>query len=116
MMLALRTPNVPYDFSQIFHSESEANLLNYSNPEVDDLIDRANSTRNPDERKTLMDEIQVRLYDDQPCIYFYNASRKLALHKRFGLVEFSPNDPHIPVTNLKVQGNWTWDGNKWVEQ
>ncbi|MEM6344206.1 MAG: ABC transporter substrate-binding protein [Bacteroidota bacterium] len=116
LMIALRTPNVPYDFSQIFHSESGGNFMGYSNAAVDDLIDQANTERDPAKRKTLIDQIQVDIYNDQPCIFFYNATRKLALHKRFGEADFSPNDPHISITNLSVAGNWSWDGSKWVEQ
>ncbi|MFK7920388.1 MAG: ABC transporter substrate-binding protein [Bacteroidia bacterium] len=115
MMIALRTPNVPYDFSQIFHSESGGNFMGYSNIAVDELIDQANGERDPAARKVLMDQIQVDIYYDQPCIFFYNASRKIALHKRFGEAEFSPNDPHIPINSLSVQGNWSWDGSKWVQ-
>ncbi len=115
MMLALRTPNVPYDFSQIFHSESGGNFMGYSNAAVDELIDQANAERDPVERKKLMDQIQVEIYEDQPCVFFYNATRKLTVHKRFGEPDFSPNDPHISVTTLSVQGDWSWDGSKWVE-
>lgn len=116
MMIALRTPNVPYDFSQIFHSESGGNFMGYANLAVDELIEKANTTKDLAERKVYMDQIQVDIYEDQPCIFFYNATRKLAVHKRFGEANFSPNDPQISITNLSVQGDWSWDGSKWVEK
>jgi peptide/nickel transport system substrate-binding protein len=115
-MIALRTPPTPYDFTQIFYSQSEGNFMGYVNTQADELMLEANRTRDENKRKELVDQVQEILYEDQPCIFFFTATRKIALHKRFGDVPFYSNDPFVLFNALTVQGNWEWDGSKWVEK
>lgn len=116
VMLALATPPVPYDFTQIFWSQAERNFLGYTNVEADALMLQANRMTDEVERKKVMDRIQEMLYDDQPCIFFFSATRKIAIHRRFGDVKAYANDPFVPINTLEVDGSWDWDGEKWAQK
>jgi len=55
---------------QIWHTDSEknkgSNFIGYSNPKVDQMIDRANREFDPEKRAKILQEINRALYDDQP--------------------------------------------------
>lgn len=115
-MIALSTPAVPYyDFTQIFWSQADRNFLSYANPMADSLMQQANRVPHGPERKEIVDKIQEIIYADQPCIFFFTATRKVALHKRFGDIKFEPNDPFIYLNTLKAEAGWEWDGKKWAK-
>ena len=59
----------------IWHSSKtgpdEFNFVSYSNPEVDELLDRGRMTCLQDERKRAYDRLQEILAEDQPIIFLY---------------------------------------------
>ena len=72
----------------LFHSKGYANTTGYSNPRVDELIDKAATIYEPEKRKALYHEAERMIVDDAPYLYLtYN--------------------PEFAVMNRKVQ-NWVW--------
>jgi len=66
----------PQNFLEIkFHSKSSNNDTGYSNPQVDDLLDRAAGNIPQEERLTLYQQAEQKIIDDQPWIpLFYGTS------------------------------------------
>jgi peptide/nickel transport system substrate-binding protein len=54
-------------------SKGAGNFSNYENPELDRLLDRAESTLDTDQRKALYMEAQHMIFDDAPMIFGYAA-------------------------------------------
>ncbi|MDD5089422.1 MAG: peptide-binding protein [Candidatus Wallbacteria bacterium] len=48
------------------------NFFSYSNPQVDELLDKGRKTMNQDERKLIYREFQKILYDDLPGLFLYH--------------------------------------------
>ena len=62
----------PQNFLEVlFHSDSTQNHGNYSNPEVDALLDQARGTRDPEERLTLYQQAEQKILDDAAWIPIY---------------------------------------------
>jgi peptide/nickel transport system substrate-binding protein len=74
--------------SILFHSKGFANSTGYSNPRVDELLDRAATIYDPERRKPLYQEAERLITDDVPYV-FLNYTTEFA------------------VMNKKVQ-NWGW--------
>jgi peptide/nickel transport system substrate-binding protein len=72
----------------LFHSKGFANSTGYSNPRVDELLDRAAAIYEPERRKPLYQETERLIVDDVPYV-FLNYTTEFA------------------VMNRKVQ-NWGW--------
>lgn len=53
----------------LFHSKGFANSTGYSNPRVDELLDRAASIYDPEQRKPLYYEVQRLIVDDAPYVF-----------------------------------------------
>jgi peptide/nickel transport system substrate-binding protein len=94
------------DPRQIWHSTSwsaeGSNFVGFSNAQCDSLIERANAEMNPLARKNLMNALQDIVKDEQPYVFLYNATKKVALHKRFGEVRLCSERPHIWIGSLTV--------------
>ena len=56
----------------LFHSESEGNRSNYSNPEVDALLEQARMLRDREARFALYQEIERMILDDAPWVLLWN--------------------------------------------
>jgi len=78
----------------IWHSSktgpSEFNFVSYSNPEVDELLEKGRRTYDPEERKTYYDRIQEILIADQPYTFLYYAESLPAVHCRFLGIDPAP--------------------------
>jgi oligopeptide transport system substrate-binding protein len=63
----------PFTFMQLFQTGFGMNYGNYSNPEVDALVDQANSTNNPAARSVLFHKAEVILNEEAPLlpVYYY---------------------------------------------
>ena len=62
--------------------ESRTNLLNYSNPGLDVIIEKIRETVDKEEQKKLFYEFQEVLYEDQPCIFLYCPLNKIVVSNR----------------------------------
>ncbi len=106
MLGAWSSATQPEDPRQIWHSESwsngGSNFVGFGNAYSDSLIEAANSELNPATRKIIMHDIQNVVQDEQPYVFLFNATRKYALHKRFGIDTLYRERPHIWFGALKT--------------
>jgi len=82
------------DLYDLFHSsktkEGEYNFGNYSNPDVDRLLEAGRRTFDREERTRIYREVHQRLYDDQPYTFLYVADALPILAARFRNVVATP--------------------------
>ena len=65
-------PDIPDpDPSVLLHSTSNTNYARYKVPEVDELLEDAVTTSNPDERKAMYHKLHARLHEDLPYTVLY---------------------------------------------
>jgi ABC-type transport system substrate-binding protein len=71
----------PQNFlSTLFHSRASENIVDYGNPQVDALLDRADAERDPAKRMALYREAQTLIVEDAPRIPLYHLPA-IELHK-----------------------------------
>ena len=82
------------DQYDIWHSsktkEKEFNFVSYSNPEVDELLDKGRRTFDIEERKRVYYRIQAILADELPYIFLYVPDALPVVHARFKGIKPSP--------------------------
>ena len=72
----------PQNFLDIlFHSESSNNHTNYSNPEVDALLEQARTETNEAERLPIYQQIEQQIIDDAPWIPLWYSGEQYVLVK-----------------------------------
>lgn len=93
-------------FNDFFHTDSWApegvNRGFYSNAVVDDLIDRAGRTGDPELKQALYDELQLLLKEEAPWIYLFTISLLWGHDSGVTGLEFLPNDL-VLLTRATVQ-------------
>ncbi len=101
---------LPEDPRQIWHTESWAsggsNFVGFGSSYSDSLIETANRELNPAVRKEMLQEIQRVIYEEQPYVFLFNATRKVSAHKRFKNISFHVERPHLQLNNLEINPNW----------
>ncbi|AGK61240.1 ABC-type dipeptide transport system, periplasmic component [Archaeoglobus sulfaticallidus PM70-1] len=90
----------PYDFLfSMFHSEDEINfnLAYYSNPEFDELIDKAVALEgtNIEKAKDLYRKAEEILMEDAPAIFLYSPDDVYVIHKSVKGFEANPGYPQV---------------------
>ncbi len=70
--------------------EKEFNFVSYSNPEVDDLLEKGRRTYDIEERKKAYFKIQEILAEDLPYIFLYVPDATPIVHARFKGIKPSP--------------------------
>jgi oligopeptide transport system substrate-binding protein len=66
------------NFLEIFRSKAPTNDEGYSNPTVDSLLDKANETADPHDRRELLESAERQVLQDQPIIPLtYMVARRL---------------------------------------
>ncbi|MCB0820588.1 MAG: hypothetical protein KDC13_08190, partial [Bacteroidetes bacterium] len=107
MMGAWSKSSRPDDPRQLWHSESwsehGANFTGFGSEYTDSLIGEINRELNPAKRKELMHQLQNEINRQHPYVYLFNATRKVALHKRFGDPSFSAERPHLVLPSLLLE-------------
>ena len=66
---------------QLFHSESEGNNSNYSNPQIDALLEQARVERDSTTRLQMYQDIERMILDDAPWVLLWNNADWYALVK-----------------------------------
>ncbi len=66
---------------QLFHSNSSGNQTNYSNPEVDRLLDEARIERNRERRFRIYNRVEQMVLDDAPWVWTWFSGEGYALIK-----------------------------------
>lgn len=59
----------PDSLYEQFHSEGSSNMAFYSNPKVDELLEKGRATMDPDERHEIYDEVVTLILEDSPRIF-----------------------------------------------
>lgn len=72
----------PDHVSSTFGTGGQYNLANFSDPEVDELIETAGAERDPAKRKVLYDQLQVVLQEKVPVIFLYYPNMLAAVNER----------------------------------
>ena len=81
----------------LFHSKNlggAGNRTFYKNPKVDELLDKAKMTTDPEERKKLYEEIQLLIVDDAPDIMLYNRILAVGAQKNIKGLNIHPVTLH----------------------
>ena len=101
----------PDDPRQLWHSESWAthgsNFTGFGSAFTDSLIEDANRELDPQKRMFLSHRLQEEIVDQQPYVFLFNASKKVALHRRYRHSAFSPERPHIMLPSLNLSPAFT---------
>ena len=72
----------PQNFLDVlFHSESNSNHTNYSNPEVDRLLEAARTERDSDRRFEIYNQVEQMILDDAPWVWTWFSGEGWALIK-----------------------------------
>lgn len=83
-------PPLLWDPKQSWHSEGD-NRTGFGNAQTDALIDELRVTLDKDKRNGMYRQLLDSIYDEQPEIYLYVPSGRIAAHKRF---EVQPTAVH----------------------
>ncbi|RMF97826.1 MAG: peptide-binding protein [Candidatus Schekmanbacteria bacterium] len=93
VILGWSVPRDP-DLYDVWHSSKtgpeELNFVSYSNPEVDELLEKGRSVFDQEERKKYYYRIQEILAEDQPYTFLYVPDALPAIHKRFKNIKPAP--------------------------
>ena len=79
------TLDTSLDLTGNFHSESIAdgsNIMRYSNPEVDRLLEQIASQPDPERARPLLHRLQEILHRDQPVTFLWESQRLSPINKR----------------------------------
>ena len=98
----------PDIFYNLFHSQNlppkGANRVGYNNPIIDDLIEKARTTYNREERKKLYSQIQKILAEDLPYISLFYGDNIAVMNRKVQGVKLYP------------AGDFTFLKNVWIEK
>ncbi|MFZ5918445.1 MAG: ABC transporter substrate-binding protein [Chloroflexota bacterium] len=95
------------DVRSQFHSTGQYNFGAINSPVLDDLLDRGANTADPEDRKVIYDEFQLKFLDEMPVVCLYWPLRLAAINNRV------QNARHIITTNgllRNVHEWWVTDG------
>ncbi len=102
---------LPEDPRQLWHTESwitkGSNFVGFGSAYTDSLIEAADVEMNPYKRAIIMGELQQIVWEDQPYVFLYNATRKVAIHRRFENRGIYPERPHVLFNNLKLSAEYS---------
>lgn len=94
------------DPTSFWHTDSpehpaESNFVGYSNPDVDRLIEQGVATADPAVAGPIWQDVQRRVYDDQPYLFLWWREDLVAVDGRF---------EHTSIDVLSSLGRlWAWD-------
>jgi peptide/nickel transport system substrate-binding protein len=94
----------PHD---LFHSraiDGKYNLPSYSNPRVDELIDRGLAARTADEAKPIWHELQTILHEEQPYSILYELAYSVGASKRIRGIEIDVRSWLLNIEDWWIAG------------
>ena len=101
---------LPDDPRALWHTASWVskgfNFTGFGTPQTDSLIEVANQELNPVKRSATMGLLQEIVADEQPYVFLFNATRKIAVHRRFENIGLYPERPHLLLGNLKLSEHY----------
>tara|TARA_B100000700_G_scaffold205894_1_gene226320 strand:+ start:352 stop:2112 length:1761 start_codon:yes stop_codon:yes gene_type:complete len=99
------------DPMQIWHTSSwvnkGSNFVGFGDAESDALIQKANTSIDPNEHKEALLALQEKIYHDQPYIFLLSSKNKIAIHKRFKNANMYKERPGVMLNNLLFQETTT---------
>jgi peptide/nickel transport system substrate-binding protein len=107
MLGSWSTSALPEDPRQLWHSDSweenGSNFVGFGTAYSDSLIERANRELAPSRRTELIRELEKIVWEEQPYVFLFNATRKAVVHRRFDNIELHTEKPHIYLNNLRLK-------------
>lgn len=95
------------DMKQIWHSSADrpggSNRVGFANLESDQIIDQIRVTLNPEKRNKLYQQVQQIIYDEQPYIFLFVPSERIAISNRFDGTEVSPMRPGYREASFRLR-------------
>ena len=92
-----------YFFADLIHSKGPRNRFNYSNPQVDALLDRADQTVNGEERDRIYLEAERLTVEDVAVLPFYYDTYTFLVKPSVKGLEFTPTGVgYLPVSRVTV--------------
>ena len=78
-----------------FHSKAGLNLVNYADPQFDQLVEQARAVSNEGQRKRLYEQAQARLLDTVPMVFIYHSTQFEAVRRTVRGFEHWPNTSYL---------------------
>jgi len=78
-----------------FHSKGGLNLVNYSDPQFDRLLEQGRAASREAERKRLYDQAQARLLETVPMVFIYHSTQYEAVRRNVRGFEHWPNTSYL---------------------
>lgn len=102
VFIALGTAPVPYDFKQLWYSAEwpGSNWSGFANERADELVDSSRVEMNVANRKRMIDELQEIIFEEQPCVFLFSPTNKVAIHRRFNHADVYPVRYYVNLNNL----------------
>ncbi|MEW8956146.1 glutathione ABC transporter substrate-binding protein [Clostridium sp.] len=91
------TGDADYGLYPLYHSKQHGSAGNrsfYTNKEVDDLLDKAKTSTNPEERKELYDKAVTKITEEVPDIMLYYKKQNVGMQKKVEGFKLSPAGHH----------------------
>ena len=81
-VICLTSDYAPYDVISRYATESDGNLINYSNPAVDEIIENLPLTIDENERISMYRELLGYMTEDAASVYVQDPSNICAVNRR----------------------------------
>ncbi len=86
----------PDDFLyDVFHSEGGGNFGEYSNPELDALLEEGRRVSGQEERKAVYEEVQALILEESPHVFLFHSAQYEALQSYVQGFEHFPNTSYL---------------------
>lgn len=96
----------PSDYTQLWHTGSWAskgsNYPGFGNADSDALIDSIKYTIDDSKRIPMIKRLQETIYEEQPYVFLFSATRRNVIHKRFGNADMYFERPGVLINNFKL--------------
>lgn len=97
---------------QKWHTDSDSpsggNQFGFGNERSDEIIEEIRTLVSEERRKELYKELQEIIYEEQPCIFLYAPSGRIAINKKFDY-EPSVRKPWVFENEMKLKSNLASD-------
>jgi peptide/nickel transport system substrate-binding protein len=96
----------PSDYTQLWHTSSWAskgsNYPGFGDADSDALIDSIKYTIDDTKRIPMIKRLQETIYEEQPYVFLFSATRRNVIHKRFGNADMYFERPGVLINNFKL--------------
>jgi peptide/nickel transport system substrate-binding protein len=83
-----------------YHTKGTTNYLKYSNPKVDEMLEKAALLVDKEQRRAIYREVDQILAEDAPCIIPYHRARFDAAAAKVKGVREAKSDPHVDLRGV----------------